>query len=84
MNELFTSGHAIDVVIGVFALEALVVRGVLQRRRALPWPTLMAGLGLVLAWRMAHAGADWVWIALPLMLAGTAHGLDVWHRWTSE
>ncbi len=82
MNELFSSGQVIDLVIAVFALEALVVRGVMQRRRALPWPTLMAGLGLVLAWRMAHAGAGWVWVALPLCAAAMAHGLDMWRRWS--
>jgi hypothetical protein len=82
MTELFASGRAIDIVIAVFALEALVIRGLMRRGQALPLPTLMAGLGLVLAWRFAHAGASWFWIGLPLMAAGLAHGWDVWQRWT--
>ena len=82
MNELFATGHAIDLVMAVLALEALVVWGLLQRRHVLPWPTLVAGLCLLLAWRFAQAGAHWVWVALPLSAAGMAHAVDVWHRWT--
>ncbi len=83
MNELFTSGHAIDLVIAVMALEALVLRGLLNRRHALPLPTLVAGLCLLLAWRLAQGGAPWTWIALMLSAAGMAHALDVWRRWST-
>jgi hypothetical protein len=79
MTQLFDSGHAIDIAIAVLALEALVLCGAARRRRAL-LPTLLAGLGLLLAWRMAHGGAGWFWIALPLMAAGVAHGWDLWQR----
>jgi hypothetical protein len=82
MHELFTSGQAIDLVIAILALEVLVVRGLMQRRRALPWPTLAAGLCLLLAWRSAQAGTHWVWIALPLSAAGMAHAVDLWRRWS--
>ncbi len=81
MNELFGSGHAIDLVIAVLAAEALLLWVVLRRGHLLPLPTLLAGLGLLLAWRAAHSGAGWVWIALPLTIAGLAHGWDLWHRW---
>ena len=80
MTQLFDSGHAIDIAIVVLALEALVLCGAMRRRRAL-LPTLLAGLGLLLAWRVAHGGASWIWIALPLMAAGLAHGWDLWQRW---
>jgi hypothetical protein len=84
MHELFTSGHAIDLVIAVLALEALVVRGLLRRRRALPWASLAAGLCLLLAWRFAQAGAAWLWVALPLCLAGLAHAWDLRCRWVES
>lgn len=81
MNDLFASGHAIDLVIAVLALEALVVWGWLRRGDALPWPMLAAGLCLLLAWRFAHGGAHWLWVALPLGAAGMAHAIDLRRRW---
>jgi hypothetical protein len=81
MSQLFGSGHAIDLVIAVLAIEALLLWGVLRRRHLLPLPTLLAGLGLLMAWRAAHSCAGWVWTALPLSMAGLAHGWDLWHRW---
>jgi hypothetical protein len=85
VSDLFAAGHAIDLVIAVLLLEALVVWGVVPRGRALlPLPTLLAGLSLLLAWRAAHSGASWVWVALPLTAAGLAHGWDLWQRWTGH
>jgi uncharacterized membrane protein (UPF0136 family) len=84
MTELFGSGRAIDLAMAVLALEALVIWGVMRRSRALPLPTLLAGLGLLLAWRFAQGGASWFWIALPLMAAGLAHGWDLWQRWPQQ
>jgi hypothetical protein len=81
MHELFTSGQAIDLVIALLALEALVVWGLMRRHRALPWPSLLAGLCLLLAWRLAQAGAAWVWVALALASAGLAHAWDLRCRW---
>ena len=70
MSALFGSGHAIDLVIAVLAMEALVLWVVMRRGHLLPLPTLLAGLGLLIAWRFAHSGAGWLWIALPLSAAG--------------
>jgi hypothetical protein len=84
MNQLFASGHVIDVVIVVLALEVALLRGVFKRAHVLPLPTLLAGLGLLLAWRFAQGGASWVWIALPLTAAGLAHGWDLWQRWPRQ
>jgi hypothetical protein len=81
MSELFGSGHVIDLVIAVLAIEALLLRGLMRRPHLLPLPTLLAGLGLLLAWRLAHAGAGWIWVALPLSAAGLVHGWDLWRRW---
>jgi hypothetical protein len=81
MNELFASGHAIDLVIAVLTLEAIVVCGFMRRMHVLPLPSLLAGLGLLLAWRFAQGGAAWLWVALALAAAGMAHGWDLWQRW---
>jgi hypothetical protein len=81
MTDLFDSGHAIDLVIAVLALESVVLWIVLRRRHLLPLPTLLAGLGLLVAWRVAHSGAGWFWVAVPLSVAGLAHGWDLWQRW---
>jgi uncharacterized protein YfiM (DUF2279 family) len=62
-------------------LEGALVWWVLRRPTALPLPTLLAGAGLLVAWRFAQAGSGWVWIALALSAAGLAHGWDVWRRW---
>jgi hypothetical protein len=84
MNALFGSGHAIDLVIAVLAAEGLLLWGVLRRGHLLPLPTLLAGLGLLIAWRVAHSGGGWWWIALPLSIAGLAHGWDLWQRWPRQ
>ena len=81
MSALFGSGHAIDLVIAVLAAEGLLLWVVLRRGHLLPLPTLLAGLGLLIAWRVAHSGGGWIWIARPLSIAGLAHGWDLWQRW---
>ena len=81
LASFFGNGHAIDLVIVVLALEALVLWRVLRVGHLLPLPTLLAGLGLLVAWRAAHSGAGWFLVALPLSMAGLAHGWDLWRRW---
>jgi hypothetical protein len=83
MQDLFSSGHVIDLVIAIMALEVIVVWGWMQRRDALPWPMLMSGLCLLVAWRFAHGGAHWMWVALALSSAGAAHAVDLWRRWSA-
>jgi uncharacterized membrane protein AbrB (regulator of aidB expression) len=84
MNELFLSGHVIDLVIGVLLVEVLVVRVWLGRHSALPGPTLLAGLGLLFAWRFAQAGWAWGYVAFALTAAGAAHGWDLWRQWRTR
>jgi hypothetical protein len=84
MNQLFASGLVVDLVIIVLALEVLLLHAVFKRAHVLPLPTLLAGLGLLLAWRFAQGGASWIWIALPLTAAGLAHGWDLWQRWPRQ
>lgn len=84
MNQLFATGHVIDLVIVVLALEVLVLRVWLGRHAALPTPTLLAGLGLLLAWRFAQAGWPWGYVALALGASGVAHGCDLWRHWRTR
>lgn len=81
LQQLFASGHVIDLVLAVLLLETLLVRGVARQRSALTLPTVAAGVGLLLAWRAAHVGTHWIWIAVPLTAAGLAHGWELWRRW---
>jgi hypothetical protein len=81
MEALFASGRVIDAAIVLLALEVLLVHGWLRRPTVLPVPTLVAGLGLLFAWRFQAAGWSWMWVAATFTLAGLAHGWDVWQRW---
>jgi hypothetical protein len=80
MDQLFLDGRMIDIVIAVLLLETLLVWAVWRRRWAL-MPTLLSGLMLMLAWRSTLAGLGWIWIAMPMLAAGAAHGWDLWRRW---
>lgn len=76
----------IDFVIAVTVAEAVVL-ALLHARlgRGLPprefMPALTAGLGLLLAARAGVSGADGLWVAAGLLLAGAAHALDLKRRW---
>ncbi len=80
MNWLFDSGHAVDIVLVVIALEFawLVAR---MKWRALDAALrLMPGALILLALRGALTGADWRWIALPLLLSFPVHVADLKRR----
>ena len=79
----------IDIVIGVTLLEAVLllawrrVRGTgLMARQWLP--SLVAGLFLMLALRLAVAGAMLPWTALCLMASGVLHAADLRQRWSAS
>lgn len=76
---LFVSGHAVDVVLAVIAIEfAWLVR--------LGWGAgdavlrLMPGVLMLVALRGALTGLDWYWIALPLALSFPVHLADLTRR----
>jgi hypothetical protein len=83
----FASGHIIDLILLLTALEAFAVlawhyktgRGLAP---AALLPNLLAGVFLMLALRAALVGAGWQWIALALTAAWVAHLLDLLRRWT--
>ncbi|MFC3580974.1 hypothetical protein [Sphingomonas hylomeconis] len=76
---MFASGHAVDIVLLVIALEFawLVARG-------WRWGDAMLRLGpgvlMLLALRGALIGLDWRWIALPLLLSLPVHLADLARR----
>ncbi len=84
LHALFTSGEVADLVIALIALEALALRVGLRGAVAVPWSTLLAGIGLLLAWRFSMAGWPWGYCAAALTAAGLAHGRDLWRLWRSR
>jgi hypothetical protein len=86
LEEAFQSGFVLDVILWFVMLEAVLLgvwRKVTGRGPAL-WsllPNLVAGAALVLTARLALADAWWGWLAGALLLALTAHALDLRQRW---
>lgn len=79
MRELFASGHAVDIVLAVLAIEAVV----LLRKGWKPTDvatTLVPAALILLGTRAALVGADWTMIALPLALSFPVHMADLYRR----
>jgi hypothetical protein len=80
MQWLFASGHAVDVVLAVIAVELAWLVGNHK------WPLLDAllrlapGALMLLALRAALTGQAWPWIALPLALSFPVHLADLARR----
>lgn len=86
MSWLFASGRIVDLVLGLVALEAVLL--VSYRRRsgrgvavAELLAFLFAGACLLLALRAALVGASWEWVAAPLAGSFAAHVADLRLRW---
>ncbi len=81
MSDWFASGRAIDLVLAVLALEALLflflTRGTRRRDLLL---ALVPGLFLLLALRASLTGAPWQVIAALVALSLPAHLLDIGRR----
>ena len=77
----------VDLVLLVSLAELLWSIWPRRSRRAAWVPglaNLLSGLSLVLALRLAIAGAAWPWLAFCLAAAGVAHGLDLQARWRAD
>lgn len=79
MKEFFASGHAIDVVLAVMLVEAIVLanRGRSASTVALAF---LPGALILLAVRAALTGAGWQWVALALAASFPAHLADLRRR----
>jgi hypothetical protein len=86
MSVFPLSEHGVDLIVGLIALEALVVTcwRVMFRRGPAPLPfvvNLLAGASLLLALRYALAGSSQAAIAVCLSAALVAHLADLRLRW---
>lgn len=80
MSSFFTSGHAVDLILIIMALEA---GWLWATRRMNPYALLLVfgpGVCILLAARAALVGADWLWIALALAASFPLHLLDLRRR----
>jgi hypothetical protein len=86
MNEFFSSGHSIDLVLLLIGLEAIGLM-VLWRMGRCPVPPLATllilapGSCLLLAARAALSGASWGWVSSLLLVALAIHLVDLRQRW---
>ena len=79
MGWLFASGHAVDIVLAVIAVELVwLVRSGWRPSSAVL--RLAPGALMLAALRSALTGADWYWIALPLALSFPVHLADLARR----
>lgn len=79
MEAFFASGHAVDVVLAVLAIEALLLK-----YRGAGWldisGALLPAVLMMIALRAALTGAAWPMIAIPLTLAFPVHLYDLRRR----
>ena len=80
MSGFFASGHAVDLILAIMALEAAFL---LFTRRMMPYALLLVfgpGVLILLGARAALVSADWWWIALALAASFPLHLLDLKRR----
>ncbi len=77
MAGLFASGHAVDIVLLVIAVEAIWLRLSVRWRWVALLCRLMPGVMLLLALRAALTGGGWSVVALLLALSFPFHLADL-------
>jgi hypothetical protein len=79
MDQFFTSGRAVDVVLAVLAIEAIWLK-----LRSNSWadilPALVPAVLMMVALRAALTGMAWPFISVPLALAFPVHLVDLRRR----
>lgn len=80
MAWLFASGHAVDVVLAVIAIEAVWLVAVTRWRVREAVLCLAPGALMLLALRAALTGQDWRMIALYLLLSFPLNLADLAQR----
>jgi hypothetical protein len=79
MADFFASGRALDVVLGVLAIEAVVL--LLRGWRASIVVSMLLPAALILtAWRLMIAGVAWPWTAMLLAASFPVHLADLTRR----
>ena len=79
MSWLFASGHAVDIVLAVMMIEAMLMIG-RGRARVDVLLVLAPGAMMLLALRAALTGAGWPWVAAALTVSLPLHLADLRHR----
>ena len=77
MAWLFASGHAVDIILIVLAVEYLWLVRRAKWRAGDAFVRLAPGALMMLGLRGALTGQDWRWIALPLLLSFPIHLADL-------
>jgi hypothetical protein len=85
MEQLFTSGRIVDLILLLMAAEYVALRAWLTHmgNARAHWGIvlfLLSGAFLLLALRIALTGGSWIWIGACLAAAGAWHGLDLRRR----
>jgi len=87
LNDFWAGTRLIDGVIAFTLLEGVAL-AVYHRRTGCGvgvgefGANMVAGVCLMLALRLAVGAAGGsAWVALCLLAAGVAHGVDIWRRW---
>lgn len=80
MTWLFASGHAVDIVLAVIAVELVWMVAAAGWRVREAVLRLAPGALMLLALRAALIGSEWFWIALPLLLSFPVHLADLAQR----
>ncbi|MEL7542491.1 MAG: hypothetical protein AAGJ70_01820 [Pseudomonadota bacterium] len=83
---MLTSPLIVDLILGLVAIEIVVLSLWLGRRSELfaPLPVIanaMAGIGILIALKGALAGSPWPWVPTGLTLSLVAHLSDLALRW---
>ncbi len=81
MEEFFSSGRAVDVVLAVLAFEMLWLKW-----RGNAWSGILAALVpavlMMIALRAGLTGLSWPYVALPLAASFPVHVYDLYRRRT--
>jgi hypothetical protein len=85
MEDLFSSGRIVDIILAILAIEVLTLsiwraKSGIQRRAATLVIAALPGAFLLLALRAALSGAGWRWMLLWLAASFPAHLADLWRR----
>ena len=80
LAALFESGRAADIILGVLAIEALLLVLIGRRRVADVALALLPGALMIVALRLALTGAHWAAVAVPLALSFPVHLADLRRR----
>ncbi|NJS15070.1 MAG: hypothetical protein HC788_11220 [Sphingopyxis sp.] len=79
MEEFFSSGRAVDIVLAVLLVEALWLK-LRGNRLADILPALLPAVLMMIALRAALTGLAWPFVSVPLALAFPVHLYDLHRR----